>query len=228
MKIIPETSQLQGHSLTWYALILWIEAGAKSLNQELHTPSSRCLQDIQVWVFWLHLRSTRTNLNSDLDSWGCPAKPTQTLDSLPLWCSMPGTRLQVSAASSWAGSLAIPKVAASSGLNPMLYSRSLLFIYFIYCCCCSVTKSCQTLWPHGLQHARLPCPSPTPGACSNSCPSIQWCHPAISSSVTPFSFCPQSFPASWSFLMSVLCIRWPKYWSFILELYILYIVMCNM
>ena len=145
MKIIPETSQLQGHSLTWYALILWIEAGAKSLNQELHTPSSGCLQDIQVWVFWLHLRSTRTNLNSDLDSWGCPAKPTQTLDSLPLWCSMPGTRLQVSAASSWAGSLAIPKVAASSGLNPMLYSRSLLFIYFIYCCCCSVTKSCQTL-----------------------------------------------------------------------------------
>ena len=145
MKIIPETSQLQGHSLTWYALILWIEAGAKSLNQELHTPGSGCLQDIQVWVFWLHLRSAWTSLNSDLDSWGCPAKPTQTLDSLPLWCSMPGTRLQVSAASSWACSLVIPKAAASSGLNPVLYSRSLLFIYFIYCCCCSVTKSCQTL-----------------------------------------------------------------------------------
>ena len=52
------------------------------------------------------------------------------------------------------------------------------------------------LWPHGLQHARLPCPSPTPGACSNSSPSSRWCHPAISSSVVPFSSCLQSFPAS--------------------------------
>ena len=58
------------------------------------------------------------------------------------------------------------------------------------------------LWPHGLQHARLPCPSPTPGACSNSCPSSRWCHPAISSSVIPFSSRLQSFPASWSFQMS--------------------------
>ena len=48
----------------------------------------------------------------------------------------------------------------------------------------------------GLPHARLPCPSPTPGACSNSCPSSQWCHPTISSSVTSFSSCPQYFPAS--------------------------------
>ena len=56
---------------------------------------------------------------------------------------------------------------------------------------------------HGLQHARLPCPSPTPGACSNSCPLSQWCHPTISSSVMPFS-CPQSFPASGSFQMSQL------------------------
>jgi len=58
------------------------------------------------------------------------------------------------------------------------------------------------LWPHGLQHARLPCPSPTPRACSNSCPSNWWCHPAISSSVVPFSSCLQSFPASGSFPMS--------------------------
>ena len=53
--------------------------------------------------------------------------------------------------------------------------------------------------PHGLQHARLPCPSPTPGACSNSCPSSWWCHPTILSSVIPFSSCLQSFPASGSF-----------------------------
>ena len=59
-----------------------------------------------------------------------------------------------------------------------------------------------TLWPHGLQHSRLPCPSPTPGAYSNSCPSSQWCHPTISSSVIPFSSCLQSFPASGSFQMT--------------------------
>ena len=57
-------------------------------------------------------------------------------------------------------------------------------------------------WSHGLQHTRLPCPSPTPGDCSNTCPSSQWCHPIISSSVIPFSSCLQSFPASESFPMS--------------------------
>ena len=60
----------------------------------------------------------------------------------------------------------------------------------------------KSLWPHGLQHTRLPCPSPFPGASSNSCSSSRWCHPTISSSVSPFSFCLQSFPASGSFLMS--------------------------
>ena len=58
--------------------------------------------------------------------------------------------------------------------------------------------------PHGLQHARPPCPSPTPGAYSNSCPLSQWCLPTISSSVVPFSSCLQSFPASGSFPMSQL------------------------
>ena len=64
----------------------------------------------------------------------------------------------------------------------------------------SVTQSCLTLRPHGLQHTRPPCP-PAPRACSNSCPS-QWCHPTISSSASPFSSCVQSFPASGSFPMS--------------------------
>ena len=59
----------------------------------------------------------------------------------------------------------------------------------------------NSLWPHGLQHPRFPCPSPPPGACSNSCPSCLWCHPIISSSVVAFSSCLQSFPASASFLM---------------------------
>ena len=70
------------------------------------------------------------------------------------------------------------------------------------CYYCSVAQSCLTLRPHELQHARLPCPSPSPWACSNSCPLSRWCHPTISSSVFPFSSHLQSFPASRSFLMS--------------------------
>ena len=66
--------------------------------------------------------------------------------------------------------------------------------------CCSVMIDSLRL--RGLQHTRFPCPSPPPGPCSNSCPLSQWCHPTISSSVAPFSSCPQSFPTSGSFLMS--------------------------
>ena len=65
---------------------------------------------------------------------------------------------------------------------------------------CSVVS--DSLRPHGLQHARTPCPSPAPKACSNSCPLSRWCHPTISSSVIPFSSCLQSFPASGSFPLS--------------------------
>ena len=73
----------------------------------------------------------------------------------------------------------------------------------------SVTQSCPTLWdPHKPQHSRLPCPSPTPRVHPNSRPLSRWCHPAILSSVVPFS-CLQSFPTS-----GFLHIRWPKYWSF--------------
>ena len=60
----------------------------------------------------------------------------------------------------------------------------------------------NSLRPHGLQHTRLPCPSPSPGVCSDSCPLSRWCHPTILSSVTPFSSCPQSFPASGYFPVS--------------------------
>ena len=72
----------------------------------------------------------------------------------------------------------------------------------------------NSLRPHESQHAMPPCPSPTPRVHSDSRPSSQWCHPAISSSVIPFSSCPQSLPVSESFPMSQLCMRWPKYWSF--------------
>jgi len=62
----------------------------------------------------------------------------------------------------------------------------------------------DSLWPHEPQHARPPCPSPIPGVHPNPCPLSQWCHPTISSSVIPFSSCPQSFPVSGSFQMSQL------------------------
>ena len=67
---------------------------------------------------------------------------------------------------------------------------------------CSVVS--DSLWPHESQHTRPPCPSPTPGVHPNPCPLSRWCHPTISSSVVPFSSCPQSFPASGSFQMSQL------------------------
>ena len=77
----------------------------------------------------------------------------------------------------------------------------------------------DSLRPHGLQHSRTPCPSPTPGVNSNnSCPLSQWCHPTVSSSVVPFSSCLQSFPALVFPKKSALCIRWPKYWSFIFSI----------
>jgi len=72
----------------------------------------------------------------------------------------------------------------------------------------SIQFSCSvvfdSLWPHEPKHARPSCPSPTPGVHPNTCPSSWWCHPTISSSVVPFSSCPQSFPASGSFQMSQL------------------------
>ena len=77
---------------------------------------------------------------------------------------------------------------------------------------CSVVSDCVR--PHGLQHARFPCLSPTPGAYSISCRSSQWCQPANSSFVVPFSSHLQSFPASGSFPMSQFFASWPKYWSF--------------
>ena len=83
---------------------------------------------------------------------------------------------------------------------------------------CVVQFSCSvlsdSLQPCGLQHARPPCPSPTPRVYSGSCPLSQWCHPVISSSVVPFSSCPIFSSTSVLSNESALRIRWPKYWSF--------------
>ena len=92
-----------------------------------------------------------------------------------------------------------------------LYWRLKIFhciylLYFVYLFIWQLLFSCSvvfySLWPHGLQHTRLACLSPSPRACSNSCPLSQWCHPTISSSVIPFCSCLQSSPASGYFLMS--------------------------
>ena len=97
---------------------------------------------------------------------------------------------------------ALDKTSTSFKVKELVLCRS----EGVILCKRSVQFSCSvisdSLRPHGLQHARLPCPSPTTGACSNSCPSSWWCHPTIPSSVIPFSSCLQSFPASGSFPMS--------------------------
>ena len=84
----------------------------------------------------------------------------------------------------------------------------LVLAFVLNATCCSIVKLCLSLWdPCGLQHTRLPCPSLFPGVCSNSCPLSQWCHPTISSSVTSFSSCPQSFPALGSLPIRIFTIR---------------------
>ena len=93
--------------------------------------------------------------------------------------------------------------------HTLIHTKTLLLLLF------SRSVISDSLWPHGLHHTRLPCPSPSPRVYSNSCPLSSWCHPTISSSVVAFSSCLQPFPASESFSNeSALHIRWPKYWSF--------------
>ena len=83
-----------------------------------------------------------------------------------------------------------------------LIPKRRLIIWTLFLLLFSHSVVSNSLQPYGLQHARLPCPLPSPRACWNSCPLSRWFHPTISSSVTLFSSCPQSFPASGSFLMS--------------------------
>ena len=102
----------------------------------------------------------------------------------------------------------------SSSCNQRVYSLFSL-VTFASVQFSSVTQSCLTLQPHELQHARPPCPSPTPGVYSNSYPLSWWCHPAISSSVVPLLLLPPIPPSIRVFSNeSTLCMRWLKYWSF--------------
>ena len=88
--------------------------------------------------------------------------------------------------------------------------------------CCSVLS--DSLWPHGLQHSRLPCAPQSPGVCSNSCALSQWCHPSISSSVTPFSSHLHSFPASGSFPVSQFFASWCNQLFLIFSIFLGYLV----
>ena len=118
----------------------------------------------------------------------------ETHSSLPRWFRCPGAPAFIqSSCPSLNYILTDPYLCCPSPLLPLLkWGGMLLFSH-------SVMSS--SLWPHGWQHTRLPCPSPSPRACSDSCSLSQWCHPTISSSVALFS-CLQSFPASGSFLNS--------------------------
>ena len=91
-----------------------------------------------------------------------------------------------------------------------LFRSTELFFYFAFSSFMS-----DSLWPHGLQYTRLPCPLPTPRTCSNSCPSSLWCHSNLLILCHPLLFLPSIFPSITVFSNeSTLCIRWPKYWSF--------------
>ena len=132
----------------------------------------------------------------------------------PLWwphtCFCVCDSVSVLQISSFVPFFRIPHVSGNTYLSFSFYLTHIVWQPLGPCVTaqCSRSVSADSPWPHGL----LPCPSPTPGAYSDSCPPSQWCHPTISSSVVPFSSCLQSFPVFSN--QSALLIRWPKYWSF--------------
>ena len=136
---------------------------------------------------------------------------------LLFWVLLPGVLQHITPVVDFCDITFLPELLSITRWIPSVY------LAFLSTCISSCHLSVQfshsvvsdSLQPHESQHARPPCPSPTPGVYPNSCPSSRWCHPAISSSVVPFSSCPQSLPTSGSFPNeSTLRLRWPKYWSF--------------
>ena len=135
----------------------------------------------------------------------------------PMDCSLPGSSvhgilqawilewvaISFSRVSSWHRDQTHISYVFCVGRWVLYYQHHLLMCYSELSLLFSLLVVSDSLQPHGLQHSRLPCPSPSPRACSNSCPLSLWCHPNILSSVVPFSSL-QSFPASVSFLMSQL------------------------
>ena len=113
----------------------------------------------------------------------------------------------------WKGTmLRLLAVSPSMHIIPSVVLTWTIWAHSFQFSCSVISDSLQLL---AVQHARLPCLSPTPGACSNSCPSSQWCHPTISSSVRPLLLLPSIFQSIRVFSNELtLCIRWSKYWSF--------------
>ena len=132
----------------------------------------------------------------------------------PMYCSLPGSSVQDSPGKNTG--VGCPTQGLNSHLlfsctGRWFFTTSTTMAKLQYQFSHSVVS--DSLQPHGLKHTRPSWTSPTPGVYSNSRPLSQWCHPTISSSVVPFS-CLRSFPAAGSYNESVLCVRWPKYWSF--------------
>ena len=149
------------------------------------------------WKFGLKLNTQKTNImaSGHITSWEIHGETVETWETLFSWA--PKSLQMVTAAM---------KLKAGCSLEGKLWPTSVQF---------SRSVVSDSLRPHGLQHSGPPCPSPTPGVYSDSCPLSRWCHPTISSSVIPFSSRLQSFPASVSYSNeSALRIRWPNYWSF--------------
>ena len=156
--------------------------------------SALCVRWPKYWSFSISLLNEYAELISSRMDWFDLFTVQGTLKSLPqhhsskvliLWCS-----------SFFRVQLSHPYVTTRKTIALTIWTFVGLSFQF------SLSVMSNSLWPHRLQHARLPCPSSTPRACSNSYPSSRWCHPTISSSVVPFSSGLQFFPASGSFTMS--------------------------
>ena len=138
----------------------------------------------------------------------CVFLVTQSCPTLynPMECSPPGSSIHGTRQARIHSGLPFPTLGdpPRPGIEPTSPALAGEFFTTVPSVQFSRSVMSNSLRPRELQHTRPPCPSPTPGVHSNSCPSSRWCHPAISSSVVPFSSCPQSLPASGSFPMSQL------------------------
>ena len=161
----------------------WLSEEALQIAEKRREAKGKGEKDTPIWMQWLWLLPATHSPWSHCELWPC----------VTVECPLPNDKAE-NPPVMWKREDELIK----NGRSPIWGSSC---VGNLCCCCFSVAMSCQTLRPHGLQHARLPCPSLSPGVCSNSCPLSVWCHPTFSS-VAPFSSCPWAFPASGSFPMS--------------------------
>ena len=170
--------------------------------------TTRLLNSHTIWHNYHFLLEHLGNFQALISNWSLPANGMQSVPSM--WGGQPA-KSRKGTSSMLVGSLQClllsPEHWWTSSTSVRIKGRGgdrrqgFLVCVCVCVCVCVYMHSVvsESLWPHGLQHARPPCPSPTPGAYSNSCLSSRWCHPAISSPVVPFSSRLPSFPASRSF-----------------------------